>query len=151
MARFARIDSQIRANHLILANRMRVPKLNPFLCESRFGAQQLANRRFEVTRANHSNIMKIGDFLRIDSCESIRANHLDSSGKSKWGLSNGGLRPLPAICAQLSTIVHFFQTFGPLSEGAFVAKRRQKPVYGGSGPRNSLTFSQSHKEKNHLK
>ena len=30
MARFARIDSQIRANRLILANRFRVPELNPF-------------------------------------------------------------------------------------------------------------------------
>ena len=27
-------------------------------------------------------------------------------GKSKWGFSNGGLRPLSAICAQLSAIVH---------------------------------------------
>ena len=42
---FARIDSQIRANHLILANRLGVPELNPFLriglqgaknCESQF-------------------------------------------------------------------------------------------------------------------
>ena len=38
MARFARIDSQIRADHLIRANRLRVPELNPFFCESRFGA-----------------------------------------------------------------------------------------------------------------
>ena len=29
------------------------------------------------------------------------------SGKSKWGLSNGGLRPLSAICAHLCAIVHF--------------------------------------------
>ena len=36
MARFARIDCQIRANRLILANRFRVPELNPFSCESRF-------------------------------------------------------------------------------------------------------------------
>ena len=33
MARFARIDSQIRANHLILANRFRVPELNPFFAK----------------------------------------------------------------------------------------------------------------------
>ena len=37
MARFARIDSQIRANRLILANRFRVPEPNPFFCEYRFG------------------------------------------------------------------------------------------------------------------
>ena len=30
MARFARIDSQIRANRLILAIRFRVPELSPF-------------------------------------------------------------------------------------------------------------------------
>ena len=35
------------------------------------------------------------------------------SGKSKWGLSNGGLRPLSAICAQSSTIVHAWSPFGP--------------------------------------
>ena len=31
MARFARMDSQIRANRLILANRFKVADLNPFL------------------------------------------------------------------------------------------------------------------------
>ena len=39
------------------------------------------------------------------------------SGKSKGGLSNGGLRPLSAICAQSSTIVHFCGLFGSLSKG----------------------------------
>ena len=32
-------------------------------------------------------------------------------GKFKWGLSNGGLRPLSVICAQLSTIVPFCGVF----------------------------------------
>ena len=32
-------------------------------------------------------------------------------GQSKWGLSNGGLRPLSAICTQLSTIMHFCGPF----------------------------------------
>ena len=60
-----------------------------------------------------------------DSHESIGANRLaerkqtHNSGKSKWGLSNGGLRPLSAICAQSSTIVHFCGPFGALSEGNF--------------------------------
>ena len=31
MARFVRIDSQIRANRLILSNRFRVLELNPFV------------------------------------------------------------------------------------------------------------------------
>ena len=60
MARFARIDSQIRANRLILANRFRVPKLNPFFCESQVWGGLNANRRFEAIRANRSHFMKIG-------------------------------------------------------------------------------------------
>ena len=69
MARFARIDSQICANRLILANRFRVPELDPFFCESRFVGLKIANRGFEAIRANRSHVMKIGFF-----CESIRAN-----------------------------------------------------------------------------
>ena len=38
------------------------------------------------------------------------------SGKSKWGLPNGGLRPFSAICAQSSSIVHFCRLFGPVSK-----------------------------------
>ena len=38
-------------------------------------------------------------------------------GKSKWGLSNGGLRPLSAMCGQSSAIVHFSGLFGPLFSG----------------------------------
>ena len=37
MTRFARIDSQIRANRLILANRFRVPELNPFFANRASG------------------------------------------------------------------------------------------------------------------
>ena len=57
MARFARIDPQICAEHLIRKNRRRVPELNLFL--SPFGALQTANRRFEAIRefrANRSNL-----------------------------------------------------------------------------------------------
>ena len=43
----ARIDSQIRTNRLILANRFRVPELNPFFAK-------IANRRFARSR-----VMKI--------------------------------------------------------------------------------------------
>ena len=76
MARFARIDSQIRANRLILANWFRVPELNPFLCESRFGGLKIENRRFEAIRANRSHVLKIGffsanRFARIDLREII--------------------------------------------------------------------------------
>ena len=67
-----RIDSQIRAHRLILANRFRVPELQPLFCESLFGGLifKIANRRFEAIRANHSRVMKIRLFLRIDSRES---------------------------------------------------------------------------------
>ena len=34
-------------NRLILANRLRVPELNPFFCESRFGGLEIANRASE--------------------------------------------------------------------------------------------------------
>ena len=70
MARFARIDSQIRANRLILANRFRVPELNPFFCESRFEGLKIANRRFE---AIHSNVMKIR--LRIAGPSKFRTSY----------------------------------------------------------------------------
>ena len=52
MARHARICESIRANRLILASCFRVPKLNPFFCESWFGGLKIANRRFEAIRAN---------------------------------------------------------------------------------------------------
>ena len=61
MARFVRLDSQVRANRLIRANHVRVPEPNSLFC-SRFGAPEIANRRFEAIRANHSNVV-----MRIDS------------------------------------------------------------------------------------
>ena len=68
MAQFTRIDSQIRADWLILANRFRVPELNPFFCESRFGGLKIANRGVEAIRTNRSHVMKISAnrFARID-------------------------------------------------------------------------------------
>ena len=58
MARFAQIDSQIRAHSLILANHLKVPELNPFFCEPRFGGLTIANRAFEAIRARPSKIRK---------------------------------------------------------------------------------------------
>ena len=64
MARFARIDSQIRADRLILANRFTVAELNPFLANrASGGGVKLGNRRLEAISANRSDIMKIGVFL----------------------------------------------------------------------------------------
>ena len=88
MARFARIDSPLRANRPILANLFRVPELNPLFCESRFGGLKTADRRFEAIRANRWNTVKIGFCLRIDSRESIHANRPDLRCESP-----GHLRP----------------------------------------------------------
>ena len=54
--------------------------------------------------------------LEIEGRKSAK-NFAKISGKSKWGLSNGGLRPLSAICAQSSTIVHFCGLLGPFLRG----------------------------------
>ena len=72
MARFVRIASQIRANRLILANRLRVPELNPlFFCGSRFGALKLqitGLRRFARIAQTLRNLFFF--------CESTRANRI---------------------------------------------------------------------------
>ena len=93
MAQFARIDSQIRANRLILVNCFSVPELNPLFCESRCGGLQIANRRSKAIRANRSHIVKIGVFLRIDSRESIHTNRPDSRCESPGHLSSGEPNP----------------------------------------------------------
>ena len=83
MARCARIDSQIRANRLILANRFRVSRTaEPFFCESHVGALKIANRRFAAIRANRSHIVKTVSLLRIDSRELPRFS-LQIAGPSK--------------------------------------------------------------------
>ena len=72
---------------------------------------------------------------------------MPQSGKSKWGLSNGGLRPLSAICAQSSTIVHFCGLFGPLSEGNF--RHKMTTIVGNRGQLWTSTLS-PHLESPHL-
>ena len=61
------------------------------------------------------------------------------SGKSKWGLSNGGLRPLSAICAQSSTIVHFSGLFGSLFKGNF--RHKMTTIVGNRGQLRTSTLS----------
>ena len=53
------------------------------------------------------------------------------AGKSTWELSNGGLRPLSAIWAQSSAIVHFCGLFEPLSKGNF--RRKMMTIVGNCG------------------
>ena len=79
-----------------------------------------------------------------DACNSPRLLY---SGKSKWGLSNGGLRPLSAICAQSCTIVHFCGLFGPLSEGTF--RHKMTTIVGNRGQLWTSTLS-PHLESPHL-
>ena len=71
------------SSRLILANRFRVPELNPLFCESRFGGPKRVNCRFEAIRANRSHVMKTGFFF----CESIRANRPHSCCESPGHLS----------------------------------------------------------------
>ena len=80
MARFARIDSQIRAHRPVLANRLSVPELNPFFANRASGGLKIANRRFEAIRVNRSHVIKLyiyrgfsaNRFARIDSGKSPR-------------------------------------------------------------------------------
>ena len=64
-----------------------------------------------------------------------------SLGKSKWGLSNGGIRPLSAICSQSSTIVHFYGPFGlgPFLRGNF--RHKMTTIIGNRGQLWTTTLS----------
>ena len=86
MTRFARIDSQIRVNRLIFSNRFRVPELNPLFCESCFGGQKIANRRFEAVLANPSHYE-----IEVFSRKSIRVNRPDSRCESPGHLSRAAI------------------------------------------------------------
>ena len=79
-------DSQIRANRLILANRFRVPELNPFL---RITLQGVKNCELQISGNSRESLERyeLGIFLRIDSRESIRANRPDSRCESPGHLS----------------------------------------------------------------
>ena len=60
MARFARIDSQIRANRSILANRSRVPELNTFFANrAPGGGAKNFESQVEAIRVNRSHVMKL--------------------------------------------------------------------------------------------
>ena len=66
MARFARIDLQIRANRIDSRESLEGSRIEPLFLRI---ASPGTNRRFEVIRANRSSAMTIGAL-----CESIRAN-----------------------------------------------------------------------------
>ena len=55
------------------------------------------------------------------------------------GLANGGLRPLSAICAQSSTIVHFCGLFRSLSKGSF--RHKMTTIVGNRGQLWTSTLS----------
>ena len=63
------------------------PELSSFFCELRFGGLKIANRRLGAIHTNHSHVMRIEVFLRIDSPESSRANRPDSLCESLGHLS----------------------------------------------------------------
>ena len=58
--------------------------------------------------------------------------------RAEWVLSHGGLRPLSAICAQSSTILHFCGPFGPLSKGNF--RRKMTTIVGNRGQMRTRTL-----------
>ena len=60
-------------------------------------------------------------------------------GKSKWGLSNGGLRPLSAISTQSSTIMHFCGLFWPAFCGELSSQMRT--IVGNRGQLWTSTLS----------
>ena len=72
MARFARIDSQIRANRLILANRFRVPELNPFFAKLLWFKWWLSEKKIKLRREG-TQATKV-------SCQ----GHLELSAKLQW-------------------------------------------------------------------
>ena len=80
--------------------------------------------------------LAVGDFRRKPQIFSVTRQKF---GKSKWGLSNGGLRPLSAICAQSSTIVHFCGLFGSLSKGNF--RHKTTTIVGNRGQLWTSTLS----------
>ena len=62
---------------------------------------------------------------------------LQTSGKSNWGLLNGGLRPLSAICAR--SFVHFCSLSGPLSKRNF--RHKMTTIVGNRGQLWPITLS----------
>ena len=72
MTRFARIDSKIRAGRLILANRFRVPELNPFFANRASGGENCESQVRGDSRGSLTRYENRVFFLRIDSRESPR-------------------------------------------------------------------------------
>ena len=82
------------------------------------------------------------DFAEL-SGELSGAICLKKLGKSKRGLSNGGLRPLSPIRAQSSTIVHFCVLLGPFLGPFFLGNFRRKmtTIVGNRGQLWTSTLS----------
>ena len=82
MARYARIDSRIRADRLILANRFRLPELNPFF------ANRAENGGLDPSWLIFALVARFAGIDSHDSCKSghsreseirvIRANRPDA-------------------------------------------------------------------------
>ena len=92
--RFRTLDGPIRANRFADSRESpdsressRGSRSEPLFCKSRFRGLKIANRSFEAIRANRWHVMKIVFFLRIDSCESIRASRPNSRCESPGHLS----------------------------------------------------------------
>ena len=94
MARFARIDSQIRTNQAIRANRLRVPELNPPFCESAFRGTRTLRiaglRRFaRIARTFGFFFLSASRFIRAN-CPDLRCESPGHLSVCVWGLLRGG-------------------------------------------------------------
>ena len=128
MARFARIISGFSSTGKQNPESLQIAFRGTKNCESQvWGDSSESLERYE------NRVL-----LRVNSRESPRFA-LRISGKSKWGLSNEGLRPLSAICAQSSTIVRFCGPFGRLSKGNF--RRKMTTIVGNRGQLWTSTLS----------
>ena len=103
-------------------------RIEPLLCESRFGAPKIANRRFEAIRVNRPNVMKIEISLQIDSLESPRA--IQGCDALRPNLSKALKRPVERkSCSVLFGSPDVGDPFQPLDEqmAAGLEKRPKLP------------------------
>ena len=107
------------------ANRFRVPvRTEPLFRESRFGALEVANRRFEAICTDRSNVLKIVFFQRLQSIARSAAN---------GGLRDGGLSKSEDICGKRPFFSVFWISqalFAPSGKGRKGRKRAKKADFG---------------------
>ena len=143
MARFTQIDSQIRANRLILANRFRVPELNPFFRGAKNCESQVWGRSCEsLARYEKININKwlyIYIYIYIGFFFANRFAQIDSRESPRFVLRIVGPSKFCDNLRQFMTTSGIFSvTF--LTPFGFSRKKVHKSVWGSSGPSTSVAW-----------